>query len=234
MHQVQPRIQGVTPALLDLYQDISASTIGHLTDAGYVHGLQPLFRPIRILGNAVTVRIPAMDGSVIRQSLILSQPDDVLVIEMAAGDDHRACWGELRTLAALTKKLAGVVTSGCVTDVRAITALGFPVFSRAVSALTTRPLNLGGEVNVPVNVGGVCVQPGDLVVGDDDGLFILNPQQAMELGRRAGDKQQDEHRQRSKLSMVAPGSQIGWVDCGITIITLTSLSSLNDNEMYSQ
>lgn len=207
MYQVQARIQGVTPALLDLYRDIDAATIGHLADAGYMHGLQPLFRPVRLLGNAVTVRLPAVDGSVLRQALIASQPHDVLVIEMAAGDEHRACWGELRTLAALNKKLAGVVISGCATDVRAITALGFPVFSRSVSALTTRQLNLGGEVNVPVNVGGVCVQPGDLVVGDDDGLFILDPQQAMILGQRARDLQQEEHRLRSKLSAVAPGSQ---------------------------
>lgn len=200
MHQVQPRIQGVTPALLNLYKDIDAATIGHLADAGYAHGLQPLFRPVRLLGNAVTVRIPAMDGSVIRQALIVSQPGDVLVIEMAAGDEHRACWGELRTLAALNKKLAGVVISGCATDVRVVTALGFPVFSRSVSALTTRQLNLGGEVNVPVNIGGVCVHPGDLVVGDDDGLFILNPEQAMEIGQRASELQQEEHRQRTRLS----------------------------------
>ena len=205
MHQVQPRVQGVTPALLELFEDIDASTIGHLADAGYVRGMQPLFRPIRILGNAVTVRIPAADGSAIREALIASQPGDVLVIEMAAGDEHRACWGELRTLAALIKQLAGAVISGCVTDVRAVTALGFPVFSRSVSALTTRPLNLGGQVNLPVNVGGVCVHPGDLVVGDDDGLFILDPLQAMKLGRQARDKQRDEQRQRSKLSMPFPG-----------------------------
>ncbi|MDX1252019.1 MAG: RraA family protein [Gammaproteobacteria bacterium] len=199
MHHVKPRIQGVIPALLDLYHDINASTIGHLTDFGFVRGLQPLFRPIRVLGNAVTVRIPNTDGSVIRQALLLSQPQDVLVIEMP-GDDQRACWGELRTRAALTKKLSGVVISGGVTDVRAVTELGFPVFSKSISALTTRSLNLGGEVNIPVSVGGVCVHPGDLVVGDDDGLFILTPQQAMELGQLASDKQREDQQQRSKLS----------------------------------
>jgi regulator of RNase E activity RraA len=195
MHCIQPRIQGVTLELLELYQDISASTIGHLTDFGFVRGLHPLFRPIRLLGNAVTVRIPHIDGSVIRQALLLSQPQDVLVIDMS-GDDQRACWGELRTRAALTKKLSGVVISGCVTDVRAVTELGFPVFSKSISALTTRSLDLEGEVNTPVSVGGVCVQPGDLVVGDDDGLFILNPQQATELGQLASDRQREERQQR--------------------------------------
>ncbi len=197
MHRIHPRIQGVTTELLDLYRDLNASTIGHFTDFGFVRGVQPLFRPIRLLGNAVTVRIPHTDGSVIRQALSLSQPRDVLVIDMS-GDDHRACWGELRTRAALAKNLAGVVISGCVTDVRAVTELGFPVFCKSISALTTRSLDLEGEVNAPVSVGGVCVRPGDLVLGDDDGLFILDPEQAATLGLLARDKQREEQRQREK------------------------------------
>lgn len=199
MHRVQPRIQGAGPELLALYADIEASTIGHLCEDGYARGLLPLARPIRLLGNAVTVKLPAIDGGAIRQALICSQPGDVLVIEMAAGDQHRACWGELRTLAAMKKRLAGVVIAGCVTDVRAVTALGFPVFSLGVSALTTRTLDLGGDVNVPIQVAGVSVRPGDLVVGDDDGLFILNPAPALEIGRRAQLKQQDEAVRRAQL-----------------------------------
>jgi regulator of RNase E activity RraA len=199
MHRVLPRIQGAGPELLALYADIDASTIGHLCEDGYAHGLQALTRPSRLLGNAVTVKLPAIDGSVIRQALIYSQARDVLVIEMAAGDRHRACWGELRTLAAMKKQLAGVVISGCVTDVRAVTALGFPVFSLAVSALTTRALDQGGEVNVPVRIAGVEVRPGDLVVGDDDGLFLLNPMQALEIARRAHSKQEEEAARRAQL-----------------------------------
>ncbi len=198
-YRIHPRIQGVNEELLSLYQDIDAATIGHLTDFGYAAGLQPLFRPIRLMGNAVTVRIPYLDGSVIREALMLSQPGDVLVIDMS-GDNNRACWGELRTLAAMTKPLAGVVVSGCATDVRIITELGFPVFSRSVSALTTRNLNMGGEVNVPVSIAGVCVRPGDFVLGDDDGLFVLDPEQAMELGHKAIEvqKQEDQWRQQLK------------------------------------
>lgn len=199
MHKLHPRIEGVGPELLALYADIGASTIGHLSEDGYVHGMQPLVRPVRLLGNAVTIKLPAIDGSAIRQALIASRAGDVLVIEMAEGDQHRACWGELRTLAALRKQLAGVVISGCVTDVRALASLGFPVFSLAVSALTTRSLDLGGEVNVPVRIAGVGVLPGDLVVGDDDGLFILDPAQALDIGRRARLKQQDESERRAQL-----------------------------------
>ena len=197
MYHIKPRVQGVTPEHLTLFEGISASTVGHFTDFGYVRSIQPLFWPINLLGNAVTVRIPHIDGSVIREALQLCQPQDVLVIDVS-GDDHRACWGEFRTLAAIEKQIAGVIVSGCVTDVRAITELGFPVFSQSVSALTTRALNLEGEVNTPISVGGVSVQPGDLVLGDDDGVFILNPDQAIALGQQANKKQQMEQQRRQE------------------------------------
>lgn len=194
-------MQGVTPALLSLYQGISASTLGHLTDKGFVRGLQPLFRPIRVLGNAVTVRIPAQDGCAIRQALLISEPGDVIVVEMSGDDLDRACWGELRTRAALIKKLCGAVISGCVTDARAVTDLRFPVFAKSVSALTTRSLDRPGEVNTPVNVGGVWVQPGDFVLADDDGLFILDPTRATQLASLALEKRQSDQQQRIKLAL---------------------------------
>lgn len=199
MHEIRPRVQGAAPDLLALYADIGASTLGHLCEDGYLHALRPLARPTRLLGNAVTVKLAAVDGSAIRQALILAQAGDVLVIEMAPRDRRRACWGELRTLAALKKGLAGVVIAGCVTDVREVTALGFPVFSHGVSALTTRTLDLGGAVNVPLRIGGVAVRPGDLVVGDDDGLFVLDPAQARDIGARALAKQRDEAARRAQL-----------------------------------
>jgi regulator of RNase E activity RraA len=205
-HLVHPRVQGVTPELLDRYRDISAATIGHFTESGFVRGLSALFRPIRLVGNAVTVRISHLDGSVIRQALLLSQPHDVLVIDMS-GDDERACWGELRTRAALIKGLAGVVVAGCVTDSRIVMQLGLPVFCRGISALTTRSLDTSGEVNTPVTVGGVSVEPGDLVVGDDDGLFILNPRRAWELAGLCQEKLEAEQRQRDRFSVRSRGER---------------------------
>jgi 4-hydroxy-4-methyl-2-oxoglutarate aldolase len=195
MFHIQPRVQGVTPELLELYREISPSTIGHLTDFGFLIGLEPLYRPIRLLGNAVTVRIPHIDSTAIGHALELALPGDVLVIDMS-GDEHRACWGEFRTYAAIAKKLAGVVVSGCVSDVRAIAGLGFPVYSKGISALTTRKLELQGEVNTAISVCGVSIHPGDLLVGDDDGLFAVNPQDAREIGLAALEKQRKEARKR--------------------------------------
>lgn len=197
MFRIQPRIQGVTKELLKLYQRISASTIGHFTDFGCMQGAQPLFRPIRMLGNAVTVRLPHLDSTAIRHALELAQAGDVLVVDMS-GDDARACWGEFRAYVAMKKELAGVIVSGCVTDVSVLNQLRFPVYSKGISALTTRTLELEGEVNTPISLFGVSVHPGDLILADDDGVFVLKPEEAWELGEKAAEKQRREELARKQ------------------------------------
>ncbi|WP_312108154.1 RraA family protein [Brevibacillus reuszeri] len=197
MFTIKPRVAGVTEELRDLYETVSPSTIGHLTDFGFLTGLQPLFRPIHFVGNAVTVRIPHIDATAIRHALELVEPGDVIVVDMS-GDEQRACWGEFMTYAAMTKKVAGAIVSGCVTDVRPIIELGFPVFSRGISPLTTRALNLEGEVNTTVSISGVGINPGDLVVADDDGVFVVNPTQAKDFAIKALEKQQKEKQMREE------------------------------------
>ncbi|WP_334073911.1 RraA family protein [Paenibacillus sp. A14] len=198
MLRIEPHAASLQPELLELYRGIQASTIGHLTDFGYVRGIRPLFCPIRLLGSALTVRLPHTDSSALREALELARPGDVLVIDMS-GDEERACWGEFRAYKAMAKGVAGAVVSGCVSDAAALRQLGFPVFSRGISALTTRSLELEGEVNTAVSVGGVAMRPGDLIIGDEDGLFAIDPLRAEELGRAALEKQQRERRSRDKL-----------------------------------
>jgi regulator of RNase E activity RraA len=203
MFAIHPRVRGAAPELLARYREVATSTLGHFTDFGAITGLTPLSRPVRLLGNALTVRIPHLDGSVIRQALEMAEPGDVLVIDVA-GDERRACWGELRTYAALRKELAGVVTSGCVTDTAELVRLGLPIYSRGASPLTTRSLELEGEVNVPVAIDGVAISPGDLIVGDDDGLFALAPERAEALLAPALDKQAGEAVRRRELQASHP------------------------------
>ncbi|AJO78707.1 RraA family protein [Pseudomonas sp. MRSN 12121] len=194
---IAPRQSHASAALLEHYRDITPSTLGHFGDEGYLRGIRPLFDGLRMLGNVVTVKVFAPDGAILRDALLLSEPGDVLVIE-CLGDPDCACWGELRTLAGLIKGLAGVVVEGAVTDVAALREHRLPVFSRGVSAFTTRGIGQQGEVNRPIEVAGVRVKPGDIALGDDDGVFILDgpraeallPQllakEALDRERRAG------------------------------------------------
>lgn len=193
-----PRVQGVTKELLDLYQEVCPSTIGHMTDFGFLKGLQPLLQDFHFAGNAVTVQLPHMDAVAIHKAIELIQPGDVLIVDMS-GDKERACLGEIVMYAAVVKKVAAVVVDGCITDVRAIRKMGVPVFSKGVSPITTRSIGIEGAINVPISVCGTVVKPGDLVVGDDDGVFVIDPIHAAEYGRRALEKQQGEPATLQKL-----------------------------------
>lgn len=197
-YQINPRQQLVTPALLNAYRSIPSSTIGHFSDRGFLRGIKPLLNNIRMVGTVVTVKVFPPDGSILREALLLSEPGDVLVIE-CVGDEECGCWGELRTLAGLIKGLAGVVVSGAVTDVSALRRHGLPIFCRDVSAYTTRGIGVRGEVNRSINVGGVRVQPGDLAIGDDDGVFILDAQRAAELLPELLVKEQADQRRRAEF-----------------------------------
>lgn len=177
---IAPRQPPASAALLEHYRGIAPSTLGHFGDEGYLRGIRPLFDGLRMLGNVVTVKVFAPDGAILRDALLLSEPGDVLVIQ-CVGDEECACWGELRTLAGLIKGLSGVVVEGAVTDVAALREHRLPVFSRGVSAYTTRGIGQQGEVNLPIEVAGVRVNPGDIAIGDDDGVFILDGQRAEAL-----------------------------------------------------
>ncbi|RNB83144.1 RraA family protein [Brevibacillus nitrificans] len=208
MFVMNPRVQGVTPELCELYQKVCPSTIGHMTDFGFLKGLQPLARPIRFVGNAVTVRIPHMDSTAVHRALDFVQPGDVIVVDMS-GDVERSCWGGMVSYAAKAKKVAGVVVVGCINDVPEILEMGLPIFSLGVSPITTRILGIEGEINTPISVCGVSVHPGDLVVADDDGVFVIHPQKAESFGKIALQKQHAEIEMKQKI------------DSGISLSTLS-------------
>ncbi|AZU62593.1 RraA family protein [Neobacillus mesonae] len=198
MFVVNPRVQGVTEDLINLYQNVGTSTIGHLTDFGFLKGLKPLFRPIRFVGNAVTVRIPHMDSTAVHKALDIVEPGDVLVIDMS-GDIDRSCFGGMVSYAAHVKKVAGVIVSGCINDVDEIKEIKLPVFSFGVSPLTTRILGIEGEINTTISVCGVSINPGDLIVADNDGVFVIHPNAARKYGEIAIEKQQREPETKMKI-----------------------------------
>lgn len=197
---IAPR-QDIGTQLVESWRDVSASTLGHLTCEGYLEGLRPLSENVRLLGNVVTVKVFLPDGGILRDALLLSQPGDVLVIE-CVGDRKYACWGELRTLAAKIKGLAGVIVGGTVTDVAALRRSGFPVFSEGISAVTTCPtVDHRGAINEPVRIASVDIFPGSLAIGDDDGVFVLTPAQAAIQVLQAREKEKQDEKRRRELQL---------------------------------
>ncbi len=198
MFVCRARVQGVTDAIVKAYENVYTSTIGHMTDFGFVRGLTPSFRPMRFMGNVVTVQIPHLDSTALHKAFDLVHPGDVICVDMT-NDTERACWGEMVSYMARAKKVAGAVIGGCLADYHAIQSIGIPLYSRGYSAQTTRILGLEGAINVPITIQNVAINPGDFVVADDDGIFVVNPEHAIEYAKRALQVQDAEIAMKEKI-----------------------------------
>jgi 4-hydroxy-4-methyl-2-oxoglutarate aldolase len=160
--------------IVDGFRLVPPATIGHVRASGFV---DPAIRPIYqigsvVVGRAVTLKLAPGDVTHTRAAIDALGPGDVLVIDQT-GACHAASWGEMTSLASKLRGAVGVVVDGACTDILEIAAMKMPTFSRGITALVGRRLTLEGGVNVPVQCGGVVVNPGDLVVADDNGIVVI-------------------------------------------------------------
>ena len=133
--------------------------------------IRPMWPGARVSGRAFTVRTPPGQHPSVKAALEIAGPGDVIVID-GAGFLERALWGDRLSLRARERGIVGIVVDGAVRDVALIEELGFPVF--AVASIPTAPqTELAGEVGTVIECGGRRVEPGDLVVGDADGLVVV-------------------------------------------------------------
>ena len=144
-------------------------------------GLQPYHRPVKLTmaGTAVTARSRGGDNLTYLRALEFCRPGDVLLVD-AGGDLNNAVVGGILTFYAASIGLAGVVIDGAIRDVAEIREREFPVYARGVTH--RGPYKDGpGEINVTVSIGGMVVNPGDIMVGDQDGLLAIPQEGAKEL-----------------------------------------------------
>ena len=169
------------PGIVELFRGLPASIISdNLSRLTGTWGLQPYHRDGgRLLGQALTVRVRGGDNLMIHKALQLGGPGDVLVID-GDGCLDRALVGEIMKRVAQSRGFAGLVIDGAIRDVAAYRADDFPCYARGVCH--RGPFKEGpGEINSPVSISGIVVNPGDIVVGDDDGVVFIAPVQAREI-----------------------------------------------------
>lgn len=157
-----------------------------LSDAlGHTGGLGPAFRPVyegaTFAGPAMTVRTVGTDLSAVYAGIAAAPPGSVLVID-THGTREWAFWGETTTRAALERGVVAAVIDGPCRDVTAIRRLGFPVTCTGHVPQAGRR-GTHGETRVPVTLGGVPVHPGDVIVGDDNGVVVLPAAEAAQAIR---------------------------------------------------
>jgi 4-hydroxy-4-methyl-2-oxoglutarate aldolase len=160
--------------------------------------IKPSAPGMRLRGPAVTVSCPPGDNLRIHHAIYQAEGGAVLVAEV--GDDAEyGYWGEILTVAAQARQLGGLVIDGGVRDSDRLAALGFPVFSRGVCIRGTSKDPAGGSINQPIQLGYVTVEPGDLVVGDADGVVVVSRQQVPHVLAASARREADEASKMQRL-----------------------------------
>ncbi|MBW1699458.1 MAG: RraA family protein [Deltaproteobacteria bacterium] len=189
---VKERVNPFNHELIEKFKAVEPPTVGHFRHDGFMSPrIRPLFPEAAMVGPAVTVKTPANDSTMVHKVLEVAQPGDVIVVDRC-GDTMHACWGGVVTMAAHLRKIAGAVIDGVATDLLEIIELKFPVYCTGTSAITTKILGLGGEINTPVQCGGVVVHPGDLVCADANGVLVLSPKDVKSVMEEALRRQERE------------------------------------------
>jgi len=154
---------------------------------GALHGrIQPLSPSMRFAGTAITVEVRPGDNLMIHAAMAIARPGDVIVVD-GKGDLSSALMGEIMSQQCVALGVAAVVIDGAVRDSEAIRELGFPMFAAGLNP-NGPTKSISGRLNHPVSIGGVTVFPGDLVVGDCDGVTVIERAKAASLLPLAAEK----------------------------------------------
>jgi len=170
------------PELIARFKDLPVANIDDTMSrtAATDSAIEPIGYKGQLLGPAFTVKVAQGDNLMFHAAMDLAKPGDVIVID-AGGFTERAIFGELMATYCKTRGIRGIVCDGAIRDRGGLAALeDFHVYAR--SATPNGPYKNGpGEINVPVIIGGKVVRPGDIVVGDDDGVVFIDPAHANEI-----------------------------------------------------
>ncbi|MBO0931330.1 4-carboxy-4-hydroxy-2-oxoadipate aldolase/oxaloacetate decarboxylase [Fibrella aquatilis] len=171
--------------------------------------IKPISPGMRLCGPAYTVQTMPRDNKILHRAYANAKAGDVLVAS-CSGFYESGYWGDLMSLGAQTRGLAGLVIDGCVRDADDIEAMGFPVFSRGLCIRGTTSFE-DGTLNQPIVIGGVIIYPGDIIVGDRDGIMVVPQARIQEAIEKATAREAREEAIRQQLRQGKTSVEIyGW------------------------
>ena len=199
-HIVKRTIERADRAVIDALGEIGTASVHEaIGRVGFVGPhIRPIQHDVKIAGSAITVLSHPGDNLMIHAAVEVCQPGDVLVVVNTAPSSH-GMFGDLLATSLMARGVSGLVIDAGVRDTADLRAMGFPVWSQFVSNQGTVK-NTPGSVNVPVVLGGVTVQPGDVICADDDGVVVVERADAAWALEQSQNRLAKERATRARLA----------------------------------
>lgn len=160
--------------------------------------MKPVSSGLKLIGPAFTVKARPGDNLMLHKAIIMAQPGDVIVVDGGGRSSQRALAGDFMCSRAKKRGIAGLVIDGLIRDIASLRNLSFPVYACGVTPLG--PYKDGpGEINTTISCCGVSVEPGDLIIGDDDGVVVVPRRDAEAVARLAELKAKKEDEKRIEI-----------------------------------
>ncbi len=217
--RILPVAKRVAPSIVDAFRSLPVANVSDSMSRMTAGGarLRPYYNGGTMSGPAFTVKTRPGDNLMVHKALDIAEPGDVVVVD-AGGDLTNALIGELMQAHARTRKLGGLVINGAIRDVAALRESDFPVFAAGVTH--RGPYKDGpGEIGVAIGIDGMVIEPGDLMLGDEDGILCVPIAEAAAVLKATQTKHAAEEKQME--ATLAGTSDRAWVDVTLKRLGVT-------------